>query len=89
MNKTSHIHEIVYHSIFVSVAVPQDGETCQSGKAINLPAPDGYLSGNIIGNIGSSESVRCEWRLEAEPGQHVSITIFNFNPEVTTGNKYG
>ena len=54
-----------------SVVKRLPGQTCDEREPLELSGPDGYISSQHLAGP-------CSWRLEAEPGQHISVTIYNF-----------
>ena len=69
-----------------AVAEHKGAETCQPGKYVELPGPSGYISSQSLHATGSW---MCPWRLEAEPGQRINITLFDFQPDDDQNTKYG
>ena len=65
---------INYH---IAVAVRQGGATCHSDSYISLEGHDGYISNNYD-SLTVGMPTTCPWRIEADSGQHINITIINF-----------
>ena len=68
----------------------RENEACQDGQTFPLSKPDGYISSHITWDSGAGSTL-CPWRLEAEQGQVVNVTLINFlhNNDLTTGHNYG
>ena len=45
---------------------------CLPGTSISLSGPEGFVSSH-------TESTPCLWRIEADPGQQISVSLINFN----------
>ena len=54
-----------------------DQDTCPTGEPIPLPGPDGFIASHISPDTGAGP-ITCTWKVEAAPGQHINVTIFNF-----------
>ena len=68
-------------SITVSVATTADDYPCTKKSFIKLKAASGYITTDLAHRKGWG-SITCPWRVEAQPGQSISITLINFGAEL-------
>ena len=68
------------------VASPTKDETCERGNSVALSGPDGYIGSQAINDPGT---LMCTWRIEAEPGQRINITLINFYHDEEGNTNYG
>ena len=61
----------------LTVSRREKDSNCHAGEAKSLPGPDGFISSHIKQETGEG-SITCPLRVEAAPGQHINITLFNF-----------
>ena len=72
-----------------TVATPNENVRCQQGQPLILSSLHGYITSHNTQNMGAG-SISCPWRLEAEQGQVVNITLIHFlNQEDVNGKSYG
>ena len=66
------------NNYLISVANSGDIYSCTKNSYIKLESSSGYISSSVATHkiLGS---MRCPWRLEAQPGQTISIDIIDFN----------
>ena len=76
-------------NVIVAVAKPGQG-TCQQGESLVLSGSEGYISSDVTRKTRAG-STMCPWRLEAEPGQHFSVTLVNFHHDsnANSRDRYG
>ena len=67
------------NDIYVSVATSDTINSCNQNSFVKLEQSTGYISSAVAHNSGMG-SLRCPWRLEALPGQSISITVMDFDP---------
>ena len=70
--------------------MPKNSEICQPGDFVSLPGHDGYISSNTA-QISGNGRQGCPWRIQAEPGQWINITLITFNhpDDLTEDSNYG
>ena len=61
------------------MAEPQNAGSCRKDGHSVLSANEGYISTKIAAEEGWG-SLACPWRLDAQQGQQVDISVIDFNP---------
>jgi len=64
-----------------SIVVRTVNDECRSMGEVNLRAVAGYLKSSI-----DATNV-CPWTMEAEPGQRIRVTLFNFRLHETASSR--
>ena len=64
------ITQCEYTTDLFAVALPSG--RCLPNTPTPLPGPEGFVSSHIA-------SSPCLWRIQAEPGQQISVYLINFN----------
>ena len=87
------MHKLQTHeqlNISISVAVPKSSQHCQAESHMSLQGQDGYISNNYDALTAGTPDT-CPWILEADPGQHINITLITFlhHTQPVHTNSYG
>jgi hypothetical protein len=59
-----------------SVATSPTNGACRAGQYTNLQGSYGYISSRLAREQGVG-TIQCPWRIEALPGQSISITVIS------------
>ena len=73
MSKFNNNH---HHDLIFSVTTNEQLRVCAMEPYVKLQEQAGYLSSHIA-NERSPGSMSCPWRMEALPGQSISLTLIS------------
>ncbi len=65
---------------FSVLVVAANKQQCQASYAIQVPAPEGFLSSVVTAETGCGTSYH-PWVIEVDPTQRINITLFDFSAE--------